>query len=415
MKAKQLGILLLAAVLLGGLGWYVRSRDAVKLEESKLRMGDVLLPGLDVNAVAGIRIQQGEQTLHVERKQDVWTVRERGGYPASFNNLAEFLRKLRELKITQPVEVGPSRLPALELSLPPEGKGIRLDLMQDEDKILQTLVVGKETAAAEDPSGFGAGPGGRYVSVGIQGGDIAKVSDPLLSVQTNPADWIQKDFFKVEQPISVEIQRTEGGAEGFSLKRRDEFGEWQLADAKSGEKLDIGKLGVYNSLLSFPSFNDVAVDPDEAALGLEDPTLAVVETAKGFRYEIKIGKPQAGETYAMTVQVTGTFPESRQAAEDESEEGKAQLDKEFEDDLKVRQEKLARESQLTGWVFLVNKWSIDALLKPRADLMADPEAGFDEPGAEFREEDIPEFDLEDLKSLLPDSDLFPREDSPLQP
>lgn len=417
MKAKQLGLLLVAAVLLGGLGWYVRSRDAVTLEESKMRMGDPLLPGLDINAVSTLRFQEGAETLHVERKGEAWTVRERHGYPANFGTLADFLRKLADLKITQPVDVGPSRHAALKLTSPPDGEGVLVELLGADEKPLKRFLVGGETSRTEDPSGFGGGAVGRYIRVLSEGGsaegEIAKVSDSMSSAKPNAADWINKDFFKVELPVAVHVKPADGSP-ALLLERPDEFGDWALMDVKEGESLDRTKVGTYNSLLSFPSFNDVAAESEAEAMGLVNPTIATVRTAKGFEYGIRIGTPQAGDVYPIQIAVTGNFPESREAAADESEEDATRLNSEFEADLKARREKLAKEQALTGWIYLVNKWAIDALLKPRADLLAAPEGSPGAAGA-AGDDGIEEFDLnslpegfQGLESLLPDSGAFPK-------
>ncbi len=50
----------------------------------------------------------------------------------------------------------------------------------------------------------------------------------------------------------------------WKLTRASETNDWQLADAKPGEKLDSSKISSVTSPFSSPSFNDVAA-PNSAS------------------------------------------------------------------------------------------------------------------------------------------------------
>ena len=103
MKGKQLGILVVAAAVLGGLGWYVRQQGAQAPEKARIGMGEKLLGNFDVNTVKAIRLVAGTNAVNVALGGDNWVVKERGGYPANFTTVAEFVRKLGDLKITKPL------------------------------------------------------------------------------------------------------------------------------------------------------------------------------------------------------------------------------------------------------------------------------------------------------------------------
>ncbi len=377
MKAKQLAILIVAALVLGGLGWYVRSRDSVRLAESQLRMGELLLEGLDVNEVAGIRIRQGTNALNLAREGETWVVRERADFPVEFDTLAGFVRKLAELKITKPVNVGPSRLAALELVESGEGAtGTRVDLLRADGQPLRSLLLGKEhlrEGAGASPMGGGGFPDGRYVMVGTDAQNIALVSDPLSDADPAPEQWLRKEFFKVEKPVRVAVTYP-SSEDGFSLVRTNEFGDWTLAGLAEGESLDTAKAGAFNSILGFPSFDDVVVDPDRDALGLASPTRVEVDTAAGFRYRLQVGTVQGGDKYPLEIAVTADLPTERAAGAEESAEDKERLDKEFKEQSEKLAAKLATESGLSGRVFLVSKWTLDSVLKKRSDLLSKPDA-----------------------------------------
>jgi hypothetical protein len=383
MKGKQLLYLVVALLVLGGAGLYLRKQDDARIAGSKVGMGQKILGTLDINDVAGLRIRAGSNQLNVVREGDIWVVKERGNHAASFSTLSEFLRKLDDLKVTRPLELGPSRLAALDLVEPDKGNGVQVELLGTDGKALKSLLLGKpHSRAGEDPSPFGGGgmANGRYLMVGSDIKTVALVSDPLNNAETRPEEWLEKEFLKVELPKRIELVRADA-TNSFTLSRTNEFGEWQLADAGPEEKMDAGKLGIFGSVLSAPTFSDVRINPDLAALGLDKPSIARITTTAGFTYEIKVGTPQANEDYPIQVNVTADLKKERIPAADEKPEDKEKLDKEFKEKLTKLEQKLKTEQAYAKWTYMVSKWTIDPILKNRSDLFADKKAE-GAPGAE---------------------------------
>ncbi len=377
MKGKQLLILIVTAAILGGAGLMLTRQDASRMTSSKLGMGKPVLGGLDINSVAGIRIQTGTNQLNVVRDGETWVVRERSSYPAGFGVVSDFLRKLDGLKVTRPVEVGPSRLPALDLVSPAQGAGTQLELLGSDGKALRNLLLGKTHSRGGDepasPYGDGGMANGRYVQLEADPKQVVLVSDPLSTANTRAEDWLDKTFFKVELPRRVEITRPEE-ATGFVLSRTNEFSEWVWEDAGADEKLDASKTSLFGSLLSAPTFTDVVIDPDDAVLGLDKPTVARIQTTTGFLYELRIGQPQGNEDYPVRIQVSGDWPKERAPVADEKPEDKERLDKEFQTGLAAKEEKLRSEGKYGRWTYLVSRWSIEPVLKTRKDLVPAPPA-----------------------------------------
>jgi hypothetical protein len=383
MKSKQLTILVLAALVLGGGGLLVLKNRQAEFAESKGNVGGVVLGTFDVNAVAGLRLTQGTNAVNITKAGDDWVVKERGGYPANFDEVRSFVRKLAELKVTQPVKVGASRLPMLELT---KEAGTFVEFLDKDGKALKSVTLGKQLSAAggNDNSPFGGGggmPNGRYLQTGAGPETVVVVNDPLSSAKTDASEWIAKEFIKVEQPVSVVVAGTTA-TNRFSLVRTNEFADWTLADAQPGEDLDKNKLFSFNSLLSAPSFNDLMLAPDLAKLGLDQPTKAIIRTAGGFTYEVKLGVAD-GDNYPLQVSVSADLKKQREAGTDEKPEDKAKLDKEFADKLAKQEEKLKSEQAFAKWTYTVSKWTVDALLKGRGELLAEKKAEEKKPsGAE---------------------------------
>src|SRR6185503_170236 len=119
MNRKQLLTLLVLGLVLGGLGVWAYKHKQTPYEESTRRMGEKVVPNFPINDVATVTIKTRDATCNLVKKNDLWTVQERGNYPADFNKISELLRKVWDLKVASPVRVGPSRLAQLEL-LPPD-------------------------------------------------------------------------------------------------------------------------------------------------------------------------------------------------------------------------------------------------------------------------------------------------------
>jgi hypothetical protein len=373
MNQKQLTLLIILGVVVGGLGWYVYSKKQAGYERgsaSPSADGQKLLKGVPANAindVAAVSIRQGSSEVNLARGADGWTVKERGHYPANFDTLSDNLKKLWDLKVTRTVEAGPSRLPALKLTKP---DATFVDLKDDKGKSVVALTLGLQAtrdSGNESPFGGGSFPSGRYVMRGEDIKTLALVGDPLSGLDPKPEDWLNKNWFKIEKPRSISVTGT-NAANTWKFSRTNETADWKLADLKPGENEDPAKAGNLGYVLSSPQFNDVVVDPKPEKTGLATPATAVIETLDGFTYTIKIGKGE-GENFAMTVAVSGDFPKERVAGKDEKKEDKEKLDKEFADKRKTFEDKLKTEKSFEKWTYLVSNWTVENLLKPRKDYL----------------------------------------------
>jgi hypothetical protein len=180
---------------------------------------------------------------------------------------------------------------------------------------------------------------------------------------------LNKDFFKVEKAKTVTFTST-NAASSWKLTRDTESAPWKLADVKAGEVLDTNKVSSVGSTLNFPSFVDVSTN-SVADAGLDKPDTLVIETFDNFTYTIKIGKKTPENNFYTQVSVTANLPKERTPAKDEKAEDKAKLDKEFADKQKPLQEKLASEQKLDKWTYLVSSWTVEPLVRNRADLMVE--------------------------------------------
>jgi hypothetical protein len=398
MNRKQLALLLGFGLVIGGLGLYVANRNRATYGESGQTLGGKLLPEFPMNDVAQITVQEETNQLHLVKEEGVWRVQERYGYPADYGDVSALLRKIWEMKIIQSEEVGPSQWPRLQVAEPGQGtnSGTRIEFKNASGKGLGTVVLGKKhMRQSSGPSQFGneGWPDGRYLRVdGIQ--RVALVSDALSEVEAKADRFLDKDFIKVEKLRTISVTHT-NLTNSWALTRETETGPWSLVDPAEGEKLDSTKTSSMNYALSNPMFDDV-VSPDTGAeiTGLDQPLVARLTTFEGFDYVVNVGNKTSDDKYYVSVLVEGGFERERTPPADESAEDKERLDREFGEKLTKLDEKLAREQARSRWVYLVSKWTVDPLLKTRADFLETKEdVTKTDPAEEPLEEDIDDLPL----------------------
>jgi hypothetical protein len=379
MNRNQLALLLVVLVVLGGAGLLLVKHNQETWAAPEGRQGQKLFPSFQVNDVAGIHIQ-GDSDLNLAHTGDLWTVRERGDYPANFSQISELLIKISDLKIAQSEDIGSAQLGRMHLEAPGKGadSAALLEFKDNHGKPMETLLIGKKhvrksEGGASGPMGDEGYPDGRYVMLQSDPKTVLTISDPLNSVEPKATEWLDKDFFKVEQPRIITFVST-NAANSWRVARASENGQWVMGGLKDAEILDTNKVSSLSGALSYPSFVDVATGTDPAKTGLDKPLEVTIETFDHFTYDLKIGSKTPEDDYYMSVAVSAELPDERKAAADETPDDKKKLDKEFQDKLKQSQDKLKQEQALAKWTYLVNNWIVDPFIRDRSQLMVEKKA-----------------------------------------
>ncbi len=389
MNSKQFKLLILVSVVIVGFGAFMLTRERSSWQEASKEIGGRVFQEFPLNGVAAITIKTASNEVEVAKSGDIWTVVNRGNYPANFDTVSSLLRKVWELKELRNIRVGASQLAGLELVEPGQGQGSGTLLVFKDEKGAQmhSLLLGKqhlqEGAANSSPfGGGGAYPDGRYVMPDGRNDGIALVQEPFSEVRTTPADWLLKDFFKVAKAKSIEVTTTNS----WKAERETESGDWKLAGLKDGEILDTAKTSGFNYALSSPSFEDVVVDAKPDDVGLTTPKRVVLTTFDGFTYTIDAGRKEGDEDYYIKLNVDADLPAARTPGADEKAEDKEKLDKEFADAQGKLKEKLEKEQALSKWIYKVSSYTLSSILveregflkadqPPAGEASADPGAG----------------------------------------
>lgn len=373
MNRKQLIVIAVVGLVLGGIGLYLNQKKSASFERGERIAGERLLGDFPINDVAQITLRQHTNEVNLV-KADVWTVRERAGYPANSEDIIEGARKLWDLKAAQSQKIGESQLGRLELVSPDQGgtnSGTRVELKGKDGKLIKAVMLGRKTLRDSGDSQFGGGgwPNGRWVYLPDRLGTAYVVSETFTELEPKPERWLNKEFFKVEKLKSVSVTHT-NATNSWKLYRELENGEMKLADTEEGEQLDTGKSSSAGYVFGSPSFNDIVTGeakPEET--GMNSPVVARLETFEGFNYTVKIGTKSGEDNYHLQVSVSGDFLKERTPGQDEKPEDKEKLDKEFKEKLGKLEEKLKKEKAFEKWTYLVSTWTVDAILKERKDLL----------------------------------------------
>ncbi len=337
-----------------------------------------------LNDVAAITIKEKERSLTLKKGKKSWEIAERENYPAQTPVVNALLKSLWDLNIVQAVTIGKSKMGRLSLLDPADkaaadGETASVVTFNDKDgKKLATLWMGKVYERSENrPNPYGGGmamtSAGRYIRRG-DSNFVYLVGDTFKTVVTDPTEWLDNEFIKIEKIKSIAIKSGEA-KDDWTLTRKEESGDFAFAKKNKGElELDPAKTSGMKSAFgsSNTSFEDVFIGK-EAKSKKVDKTSFTITTFDGFTYNIAAGEKSDLNELPLTVKVSGKFQEKRKAGEEESDEEKKKLDKEFSDSLKALKDKLAKEKALEGHVYKVRSYLVDSITKKRSELLKEIE------------------------------------------
>lgn len=368
MNRKQFLMLAIALVVLGGAGFAMFWQDIAAYRAAGAKIGARLLPNFKVSEVAQVRLQNAKSQTTLIKKDNAWWVKERGDYPADVQGIGDLLIKLVELKVTQSEAVGENLLPRLDLAAPEkgEGSGTLIEFKNAAGNAIAGLTLGK-TVLKKDPvnplpSAQNGVPAGRYVRIAGSRDTVVVVSDPLDSAEAGPAHWLAKGFFKADRIKTLTLA---DGAAPWKITRNEEYGQWKFASG-GGELDESAAVGAANALGGL-AFNDVVSNPQ--AEETEKPVTVTAETFDNLTYALKIARKKAGGDYDVSFAVSGEPPRQRVPEKGEKPEEKARRDKEFAENLKKLEERIAREKALAKWTYVVSGKQLAPLVKDRKSVV----------------------------------------------
>tara|TARA_B100000959_G_C14940177_1_gene607463 strand:- start:713 stop:1858 length:1146 start_codon:yes stop_codon:yes gene_type:complete len=347
-------------------------------------VGQEPLSDLPVEKVQSIKISAANETsavvetLNLTRGKDSWIVGNSRNYPADSDRIERFVKEFTEMKVLRQVSASAKQLERIHLLEP--GKSVnstatQVTFLGDDAKAVYTVYLGKEIApaqATDNSSVFGGGnyPDRRFIMLNGNRETIAVVDQTFSNATPTPSDWLNKDFFKVDNPSSVAVSYA--GTEStnsWKIIKSDVNGtaEWSLAGSKKEQKLDTATAPT--TPFSSPSFKGIANEQQAASLDM-NATKIEVGTSDGFQYFVTVSKKNLNGDYTLKLDVNASFPERRAPGADEKPEDKERLDNEWVEAQSKLKEKLEAEKRFNKWVFQVEGYAVESLLKKRSELIA---------------------------------------------
>jgi hypothetical protein len=351
-NARFLGVLLILLVALGGGALLVREEQVSRQPAGTGTLGQPLLKGLQASQVASIVIREPKAAITIARKDERWTIAERGGFPADVDKVRDFVVKAIALKVGQSEPIGEKDRARLLL----DAGGTAIEFLGADGKPLARLTAGKKYFKTEPENPEKANGDGRYVALPGDEKRVIVVSDPLSLASTRSADWIGKAGFAAEKVKSMEVRFAD--RTGWKIDRSGDNADWKLAGARGDEKLDVTRANSASYTLSLIELADVApADAKPADTGLDKPTVVSATTLDRLVYTLKLGK-LSGDNYYASVTIAGEAkPEGKDA----------------EERLKKITERLPREKALASYVLLIPKSKLEDIVKKRAELLVKKE------------------------------------------
>lgn len=418
MKGKQLLIAVIVLVVLGALALFTSGGNQDGQSSGQSGIGSEVVTKLDPSKVTSVVITDKDDTVTLQQKDEQWSIAERDGFPAKFEDIKKLVTGSVTLKSLRTIRASKNQRGRFELidpSVEKENSGIKIEFKGADGATLKTILLGKKTGAqagADPRSPFGSSDNQRFVLVDGKINSIEiDFSSALNDIAADASEWLQKDdFVKIEKIKSVTVTQPDA-TNSWTLIRDKEGDDMTLVDAKEDEKLDSSKGNSAGRVFGFANFDDVAsksAKPED--LGMDKAVAASIKTFEGYTFAIKMSK--AGEDHYMTVAASGTrIPKDdeskarvpqpdetkpREPGENEKPEDKERLDKEHAESLaklvadrekahkdnqaktkadadKEFSERLAKLKKLEGWTFKVPSHTFDAIYKTRAEMMEEKE------------------------------------------
>jgi hypothetical protein len=389
MNKRQVIILWLIAAALGVAVAAVKiGQRGATASATQRAPGDTLLADFPARDVAAIEIRGADESTSLALADGAWTVADRDGYPANTSAVNELLRNLTEIKVAQGIEAGPSF--ASHFGMDPEApaaedRGVTATFRNAAGAELATVSFGKNITGAAPASPFGGGAAGRFIRNHADESGFYAVNELFPTLSTDPKRWLQDGFIRIEKIKSVSVTEPNGEQPAWTVTRDDENADFSLASSIGEEAADSDATAPLKNLFSFSRFDDVipAAMTGERVHNAEERT-ATITTFEGFTYTLRFAPLQQAEpeededgmsmptpeNYALTVEVAADLPAERNKAEGETEDDAAAKDAAFASRRAELAERLAKEQKLAGRTFEVGKFTIEALLKPRSELVA---------------------------------------------
>ena len=385
MKTSQLAILAGVTIVIGGLAYWSQQRSAPVLSATTTQ--GLLIPGLadKLNDVATISLKKGKDTTTLRKVNGEWTIEEKSGYPATFENVKQLAVNLAALEKFEAKSNKPEHYKVLGVADPAPDNEVAaaIDLKASDNTPITSLIVGGTRG------GFGNSPA--EATVRIPGDPQVWQVRGTAVVNADPLSWLQRNIMEIARDrvkrvtitpsVSVEAApvgpSVNAGSQLVLTRAAADTPSFTVADVPAGRELTSPTAadGI-GAALSYVSLDDV-----KPASFVKD--LAPTATAEFHTFDGLVVK---ATTYAQDSAWYATFSAAFEEPTPPANpvESKTGAQKDPKSDVQpataaksrdeVNKEVAQINSKLGGWAFMLPEFKAKQLSNGMQDLLKPLEA-----------------------------------------
>ncbi len=292
MNRQTILMLLVATVAMVGASIALVSINKSRSPAESTGVGEPLFPGLKerINDVARVELTQQANSTSLEIGEGgVWTLLNRDGYPAKFENIKELVVSVASLTKYEMKTADPALYPRIKVDEPnPDSIATKVLLKDKEGKQIAGLIIGDYPTTGGDS---------RFVRPVNQ--PQSWLAKGKVSASADPMAWLDREVIKVtaDDVKSVSVTRAAGDNAGNSGERTTgesvriarelgEAGPMRINPSIPGRKAkDAATLNRLAGALAFVSLSDVRAD-DGAWAEATDRVVTRFECIGGYAVEV---------------------------------------------------------------------------------------------------------------------------------
>ncbi|AQQ70858.1 hypothetical protein SMSP2_01220 [Limihaloglobus sulfuriphilus] len=342
-KLTTLGIIAVVMVVLA-----VIVSQAVKKRPAPSGSVDYLIQGLNPESINKISIKSADDELVIQKSQGKFVIPSKSSYPAKVSAVNTLITDLMDIRVKEQVTDNQDNYADLEVT--EETAANTVKLLGNEDSVITGISIGKS-----------ADGGGVYVKMLDDANVYLTQSRPWI--RTSATDYMDTQLADVKKDDIeyVQVKSADG-----SYRITNAGGGPELSDVPEGRKAKQSELNSILGALSYLSFSDVAAAADKSDLKFDSAFVCRLKDTTVYTFDIaKDGEDTYLKVKAEFTGDTQIMKERREESEEELKEKEAKLLA-----IENAQNYAARHK---GWVYKIESYSAEKLIKPYDSLLEEPE------------------------------------------
>jgi len=290
------GVLLLAT----GAGFYGKNMGSWSAGPTD-RVGQPVLQEVNLEQVGKVVIQDGEHEVTLVDAGNGLVVKQQYDFPADSTKLNRLLLSLMNQKIDHKVTTNPKNFGDLGVLTVEENGGKPEDfktarvisLFDKGGQQLFGLLVGKDRLTSGFPP---RAAGGQYVR--YQGEDAVYLIPSMLTIDTEPPEWLDRAIFDLEQEKDIHTIRLRRSDRAPLVFRREKPEEKLKLEGVPDDQLNEAEVRDFAQRIVDMNLLKIAAPGRSAKdLGREKVGIVEVDTFDKRRYTIKIGEREVDKEH----------------------------------------------------------------------------------------------------------------------